>query len=184
MTPGEIVTTVLSSLAFVMSVVSLGWQVARARANRPRLHVEGSVGCTVMEDDYSKATWSFDITVANLGSEAITVDDARWIIYSTDGGIRVKETGAGPTFPLRLEGKDSRTWTYEIPVRGTRWHGLVAKPSADFVSRPSRWRRKQQSVRQILVGQPQEMCIPPAWKERIEATHGRTIEPAVSDDAN
>lgn len=125
MTPGEIVTTVLSSLAFVMSVVSLGWQVARARANRPRLHVEGSVGCTVMEDDYSKATWSFDITVANLGSEAITVDDARWIIYSTDGGIRVKETGAGPTFPLRLEGKDSRTWTYEIPVRGTRWHGLV-----------------------------------------------------------
>lgn len=166
----EIVTVVLSILAFAMSVISLWWQIARAQADRPTLHVEGVAACTVMDEDYSRAAWSFTITIANTGSEAITVDDASWAVQTTGGWLRVKSSATSPDFPIRLQGTDSRTWTYELPIRGTRWDGLIARPLADFVGRPSRsWRRRGQSVRRTQFGVPQQMVIPPEWKDRIES---------------
>ncbi|MEV8262840.1 hypothetical protein [Microbacterium sp. NPDC077057] len=169
MTPAEIVTTVLSGLAFVMSVVALGWQIRQAKADRPWVHVTGVVGCTVMQNDYSTACWSFDISVANTGSEAITIDEVCWIIEMQHGGtVRVKSSVVTEHMPIRLEGKDSRSWTYEISLQGSWWDGLTGRPSAVIVQRPSRWRKSSQSVQRTLLGRPQVLLIPEAWKPLIK----------------
>jgi hypothetical protein len=139
----DVVTTVLSSTAIVVSALSIGWQYVRSRFDRPRLHLMG--GTTRKGPPNAAADWSFKIEVSNYGERPVTIVDAYWDIGPQLGaGMRLKPT-EGPKLPLRLDAYDLVTWDIgPIPV------GMVeglreAQPWIEVVDRPT-WKQRRRGL--------------------------------------
>lgn len=102
---------VVSSFALATAVASLGWQVIRARAERPAVAV--SLGINHMWTNKSP-DYQVRVTVANSGGRAVTLIDLDWE-YPGTTPIQISFWGdrvQGPELPYRLEPYDAVRWTF------------------------------------------------------------------------
>jgi len=164
------IATVISIVALLASLFSLGWQLVRARWERPVVVVRGQTvsrtrqALTVYTGDEKprpkKLEWALTTTIVNVGERAVTVVGWGWAygsISSKDVAITtIKARGSQiPDFPLRLEPHDSRTWTIAHPMEGTNLRGTNVTPFAIVVQRPtSRELRRGVSAERRVFGVP------------------------------
>lgn len=132
----------VATLALVLSVVSLGWQVLRAWWDRPVLMVTGdlfyriapdteltirTMDTSVGEVEYidtrdAPMGWQATITVTNVGDRSVTITDAGWW-YSpgTHWEDIERAPGMEDRFPLRLEPHDQVRLAGHIADDGEAW---------------------------------------------------------------
>ena len=143
---GEMISIGLSALAIVLSVVSLVWQIAKAGAERPEVVVDGYFGWEA-SDNHDHAVWLISLTIANVGSEPVTITSAWWRLQPADlsaseakhfwprGTTDVHPNTRMDVFPLRLEGNDGKTLNWEEPMSANHWDKMMARPSVNFIRR-------------------------------------------------
>lgn len=156
MTPAEITTVILSSIAIVISIINFIWNVVRARRKRPEVTVTGDARFAVDGAKPADPYWSLSVNVANTGGRAASVLGASWLI----NGIHY---GTGDEFPMRLEPHDSKQWNVQMPVGGTKLEGMTCRPAVRVVQRPTYFERRQGiSTERYIFGPPGRIVSPPA----------------------
>ena len=91
----------MSTAAFGLAAVSLGWQIARARRDQPRVALDGAwslaPGSDVYGDPTSEpGTWVFEVNMSNVGGRAVTVTEVYWELETPSGGVqRITSPGKG-----------------------------------------------------------------------------------------
>jgi hypothetical protein len=143
------VSTVIAIIALLASLFSLGWQLARARWERPVVVVRGVivsherqvpqiVHAGLPGDGAMESVIVYRMTVVNVGERAVTVVGWGWLTF--DRTVDLTATAEGiPDFPFRLEPHDSRTWALVMPSVGTSpIPEQKAEPYARVVQRPTR----------------------------------------------
>jgi hypothetical protein len=135
-------STIVSIIALVVSLGTLGWQITRERWERPVVSVGGMIGSR--DDSQARgAHHEYRIDVTNVGERAVTLIQAGVITNREVGsfiihGLSQEEVAE---FPIRLEPHDSRSWT----ILG----GPVSRPSSEYepwvkvVQRPAWWERRR-----------------------------------------
>jgi len=159
---------VVATLAFSLSVISLGWQVIRAWWDRPVIMITAQLAYrfapgTDLTGDVIPAGlpmgWESAITVTNVGDRAVTVTDAGWWHGPGTHWERIERPpGLTERFPIRLEPNDQARLDGFMLDDGTRWlYGNLeidrpdgprqaARPFIEYVRRPSRWRLHSQAA--------------------------------------
>ena len=124
----------VSTVALLLSGGGLAWQVARARRDQPIISVDGQWSVTRSEhESWGEGSWRLPVHVTNAGGQAVTVVAVYWEVEVRAGPLRVTNTEMGTALPTRLESLSADAWEALIPVRGTLWSGLAARPAADVV---------------------------------------------------
>jgi hypothetical protein len=126
----------VASLALALSVVSLGWQVVRARRHRPIITVDGQCGVERRKLDglWEEPHWTLPVKVTNAGGRAVTVTKVGWELFNRDSRrTLVHSAKIGVDLPTRLEAHSQQSWEARMPVRGADWAGRLARPVAYVV---------------------------------------------------
>jgi hypothetical protein len=131
----------VSTAAFGLATVSLGWQVARSRWDQPRLTVSGAWSLESGLDRYGDPTsdpdtWVLDVNMSNIGERAVTVTEVYWQLESPASGVnRLTSSRVSGPVPRRLEPHDHEAWQIRLDLHGTLWNGRRARPAATIIRR-------------------------------------------------
>lgn len=124
----------VSTLALLLGSGSLLWQVMRARREQPIISVDGQWAVAIEgHQNWDAGAWLMPVHVTNAGGRAVTVVDVYWELVGPAGPFTVKSADMGPALPTRLEALSADSWAIRIPIQGTKWAGLTARPAADVV---------------------------------------------------
>lgn len=125
----------VASLALILSAVSLVWQILRSRRDQPAITVDGqwAVERRKLDGLWEEPHWTFPVSVTNAGGRAVTVMKVGWEVCTQAGEMLVRSAHMGLELPTRLEALSAETWEARMPVRGTNWEGLSARPVAYVV---------------------------------------------------
>lgn len=137
MTTADVWTIAMAGAALALSVVSLVWQVVRARYERPVLHVMAGATCTGTGDGSLSLAWEPWVSVTNVGEKPVTLTSLLFKIEAKsselDGDMTwvwdAPPTAAkdSPAVPMRLEGYDHAIWWFgpttisALPDEVTGW---------------------------------------------------------------
>lgn len=126
----------VSTAALLMSGGNLAWQVRKARSEQPIISVDGqwAVARHKHEVDWTEPYWCFPVHVTNSGGKALTVVKVYWELSNPSGPFQIWSSDAsGTSLPTRLDALSAEEWEAQMPVAGTLWAGLTARPAADVV---------------------------------------------------
>lgn len=152
-------TSGIALLAFIVSVVSLAWNIALGVLRWPRLgvvqgkDVNAIVGVGV--------SYRFRVTVINAGSEAATITDVG--MWSTDrsrtlSAELLQREGStaviGKGLPCRIDAHDSLTWAFEDELLRVIPAGEQLEGYARRFRRFHRCRPRALPYRTYLTGRP------------------------------
>ena len=158
----------VSTGAFALATVSLGWQVARSRWDQPRVTIGGAWALESGSDPYGDPTddlrtWVFDVSMSNVGGRAVTVTEVYWQLESPTGGIfRITSSQMGGPVPRRLDPHDHEDWQIRAGLHGTRWNGRRARPAATIIRRHGFIQRRRGAKPETpIVGQWFTLSEPP-----------------------
>lgn len=109
-------STVVSSFALLVSLYALGWQLSRARWERPVVVVNGVASET--ESEGQERRKEYRVNVTNVGERPVTILGAGWITGLANDSVESLELPQADkvSLPARLEGHDSRSWVIVRPM--------------------------------------------------------------------
>lgn len=158
-------TIIISSLALVVSALTFFRSLYKESREGPDVKVSGLVAVGLDSRTPLEPFWGFQIVVTNDGGSAVTIDRPGWDLEIAAGRVNHVSGGAvDDEMPMRLEHHDSKSFLFDIPIRGTQWDGLTGRPVVSFVKRPT-WREKRRGLtsRRTARGSAQVLRIPPDW---------------------
>jgi hypothetical protein len=144
----------VSTSALGVSVLSAGWQVARARQDRPRIGVSGEISFAFTRPQ-DRVVYEFLVVVTNYGGRAVTVTEVRWQGASEHGQYSVGRSldpadvayspaaVRGPRLPCRMEPADEATWTVTEDFTCRFTPRELVRPYVDYANRPRRISRRR-----------------------------------------
>lgn len=140
----------VSTLALGLSLISTGWQIAKARQERPRVGIAGSGILHFTHEKGLPINFDFEIAVTNYGGSAVTVTGVSWQREKEPGAYSVAralnpedpayspDLARGPQLPYRLQPADRMTWTVTEEFMQRFTPREKVRPLVEYVNRPKR----------------------------------------------